>query len=157
MISEKQVKAFCREDISLIENYQEAVADKETMWHCHHRDEIRFLPSGMVALRSKQELKENGRYYHCPANELIFMRSKEHRALHSHYQKCSDETKEKLRKFNLGKTSPRKGVKLSEETKAKLRAANLGKKHTPEDIQKMREAQLNRWAKARKEVEDGRD
>jgi hypothetical protein len=157
MISEKQANLFCRENISLIENYQEAVADKETMWHCHHRDEIKVLPSGMVALRSKKELIENGRYYSCPANELIFMRSKEHRALHSHHQKCTDETKEKLRNFNLGKTSPRKGVKLSEETKAKLRAANLGKKHTPEEIHKMREAQLKRWASVRKEVENGRD
>lgn len=152
MISETRAKSFCREDISLIENYQEAIDDKETMWHCHHRDEIRFLPSGMIALRSKQELIENGRYYSCPANELIFMRSKEHRALHSHHQKCSDETKEKLRKFNLGKTSPRKGVKLSEETKAKLRAANLGKKHTEEERKKISEANKIRWAKARKEV-----
>lgn len=152
MISETRAKSFCREDISLIENYQEAIDDKETMWHCHHRDEIRFLPSGMIALRSKQELIENGRYYSCPANELIFMRSKEHRALHSHHQKCSDETKEKLRKFNLGKTSPRKGVKLSEETKVKLRAANLGKKHTEEERKKISEANKIRWAKARKEV-----
>lgn len=152
MISETRAKSFCREDISLIENYQEAIDDKETMWHCHHRDEIRFLPSGMIALRSKQELIENCRYYSCPANELIFMRSKEHRALHSHHQKCSDETKEKLRKFNLGKTSPRKGVKLSEETKAKLRAANLGKKHTEEERKKISEANKIRWAKARKEV-----
>ena len=151
MISENQAKSFCREEISLIENYQEAIADKETMWHCHHRDEIRFLPSGMIALRSKKELIENGRYYHCPANELIFMRSREHRALHSHYQKCTDETKEKLRKFNLGKPSPRKGVKLSEETKAKLRAANLGKKHTEEERKKISEANKIRWAKARKE------
>ena len=69
----------------------------------------------------------------------------------------SEETRAKMRAAKLGKPSTRKGVKLSEETKEKLRQANLGKKHSPEEIQKMRDAQLKRWAeyRASKEVKNG--
>lgn len=39
MISEANAKKYCAEDISLIENYKEAVSSKE-LYHCHHRLEI---------------------------------------------------------------------------------------------------------------------
>ena len=39
MINEKKAKLYCSEDISLIENYQAAIADKEKMWDIHHRRE----------------------------------------------------------------------------------------------------------------------
>ena len=39
MISENYAKSYCSEEISLIENYQEAIADKEKMWDIHHRRE----------------------------------------------------------------------------------------------------------------------
>lgn len=81
MIS-SHVNKFCKEDPSMIENYYKAIADETQTWHCHHRDEIRTLPSGMVVIRSKEELIENGRYYHCPANELIFLRHADHSKLH---------------------------------------------------------------------------
>ena len=149
MISERYVKKFCCEDISLIENYAEAISDKENIWHCHHRDEIRELPSGMVVLRSMQELIENGRYFNCPANELIFMKNEDHKALHARHQKCSAETRAKLSKIHTGMKGTRNGVKLSDETKAKLRAANLGKKHTEEERKKISEANKLRWAKYR--------
>lgn len=83
MIKKFNVKQYCCEDISLIENYAEAIADTETTWDCHHRDEVRELPSGMVALRTQEELMENGRYYGCPANELIFLKPSDHHALHA--------------------------------------------------------------------------
>ena len=28
---------YCRGDISKIENYDKAIADTKTVWHCHHR------------------------------------------------------------------------------------------------------------------------
>lgn len=86
MIKLKTVKKYCREDIALIENYEEAIADKENSWDCHHRDEIRVLPSGMVVLRTPEELKENGRYWKCPANELIFLKHGDHTKLHGKYR-----------------------------------------------------------------------
>lgn len=76
---------YCK-DYTLIENYEEAVNDKEYMWELHHRDEIRELPSGMVALRSIEYLKLWGLYYHRPADELIFLRYDKHMALHRKYR-----------------------------------------------------------------------
>lgn len=83
MICLKRVKRFCKGDYTKIENYDKAIADDTQTWHCHHRDEIRTLPSGMIIYRSKNELIENGRYYGCPANELIFLTRSEHRRLHT--------------------------------------------------------------------------
>lgn len=40
MINEFNVNAFCCEDISKIENYDKAVADKTQTWHCHHKNGI---------------------------------------------------------------------------------------------------------------------
>ena len=40
MINENKAKRFCREDISLIENYDKAINDATGVWHCHHRREI---------------------------------------------------------------------------------------------------------------------
>lgn len=82
MISSYSVKKFCKEDPSKIENYDKAIADKTQIWVCHHMDEVRTLPSGMVVYRSPQELIENGRYYNCPANELIFLTRAEHNRVH---------------------------------------------------------------------------
>lgn len=39
MIDLVNVMTYCR-DWTEIENYKEAIADKETMWVCHHRWEI---------------------------------------------------------------------------------------------------------------------
>lgn len=75
-------RRFCCEPLENVENYHEAVSDPTTVWTLHHRDEIRTLPSGMVVRRSMRELMEMGRYYDCPANELIFMRTSDHIKLH---------------------------------------------------------------------------
>lgn len=96
MINPKGAYMFCREDISNIENYYEAINDITEVWICHHRDEIRNLPSGITVKRSVEELKENGRYYNCPANELIFIRRSEHTRLHSTGREYSQETRKKL-------------------------------------------------------------
>ena len=82
MIS-KDCNKVCSEDLSLIENYQEAISDTSRIWVLHHRDEYRVLPSGMEVWRSKDELKENKRYYKVPANELIFLTSSDHTRLHN--------------------------------------------------------------------------
>lgn len=85
MISKRlrKIRRYCREPIENIENYDVAVkSDKK--YNLHHRDEIRILPSGMLVLRRREELKENGRYYNCPANELIFLEEHEHKKLHAH-------------------------------------------------------------------------
>lgn len=83
MISIRHVKEYCKEDITLIENYDKAIADTTQTWVCHHRDEVKVLPSGIKVIRTIEELKENGRYYGCPANELIFLTKSEHNTVHN--------------------------------------------------------------------------
>ena len=75
MICKNRVKKFCSEDISLIENYQEAINDTTQTWHCHHRLEIELNKSG-------NELINMNLYYNRPASELIFLRKSDHMSLH---------------------------------------------------------------------------
>ena len=103
MINEKNAKKFCKEDISKIENYNKAVNDTTKTWHCHHRDEVKVLPSGMIVIRSRQELIENERYYNCPANELIFLTKTEHNRLHNTHR--SEETCRKISNSRKGNTT----------------------------------------------------
>lgn len=103
MICIRNAKKYCKEDISLIENYDKAINDKEHNWDCHHRDEVKVLPSGIVVKRTKQELIENGRYYKCPSNELIFLIRIEHQRLHKTGRVVSEETKMKVSKSLKGK------------------------------------------------------
>ena len=114
-----QMWAYCIEDPRLIENYELAKADNFVNWVVHHRDEIRVLPSGMVVCRSREDLKENGRYYHCPANELIFLTITQHRALHNKYM-----TKDVYSKMH------KKGYKLSSEAKMNMSLVRKNKPKT---------------------------
>ena len=78
MICEYYAKKFCCEDLSLIENYDMAIADTTQTWDCHHRGEI--LPCGKFSV---DDLKKFGLYYNRPAAELIFLTHSEHRRLHT--------------------------------------------------------------------------
>ena len=105
MISERNTKMFCKEDISKIENYDKAISDSTQIWHCHHRDEVKVLSSGMTVLRSRQDLIDNGHYYNCPANELIFLTNAEHIRLHRNGLKLSEEWRRKISESHKGKTN----------------------------------------------------
>lgn len=135
-ISVKQAKRYCKEKLSNIENYDKAVHDDTQLWVCHHRDEVKVLPSGMVVFRSLEELKENGRYYKCPANELIFLTIKDHNTLH----RTNKEIGEKI-------SNSKRGKKPSLETRNKMsmkrkgvkpKCSMIGKKHSDETKQKMK-------------------
>ena len=157
MINEKQARKFCKDEISLIENYEQAMNDNTKTWHCHHRDEVRVLPSGMRVVRTVEELKENGRYFGCPANELIFLTPSEHHYIHSkdnNWSACSEETKKKISE-GVKKNPNRywKGKTFSPEHIAKLSAARRKRITTEETKAKMRAT----WAKRRalKEANNG--
>ena len=121
MINKEKIKSYCRDDISLIENYDKAVSDTAKMWHCHHRRETIF---------SKSDLIEIGEYYNRPACELIFLTSLEHNRLHHLGKRLSAETRNKLSEANKGKhfseesckkmSEAKKGKHLSEEHKRKI-------------------------------------
>ena len=121
MISKRSAKAFCREDISLIENYDKAVSDTTQMWHCHHRRETIF---------SKSDLIEIGEYYNRPTCELIFLTPTDHHRLH-----------------NLGKPSVMKDKHLSEDTRKKMSESHKNKHHSEESRKKISESLKgkNRW------------
>ena len=92
MINVRNAKKYCSDDLSLIENYDKAVADTTQMWAIHHRDEVKVLPSGITVIRTASELKEDNRYYNCPANELIFLTNSEHFKLHRKFHSPSGFT-----------------------------------------------------------------
>lgn len=110
----------------LIENYEEAINDKNELWCCHHKMEEVF---------SKAELIRAGWYYDRRPEELIFIRCSEH----NRNPKIHIEVRRK--------NENRKGRKLSEEHKKKISDANKGKKYGPlskEHKQKLSEAAKNR-------------
>ena len=123
MISERGPKKYCSEPLENIENYQEAVNDKEHMWDCHHRAEI--LPCGVY---SREALKRVGMYWNRPANELIFLRADEHNRIHG--SNLSTETRRMMSESHKGNlhssetrrkmTESRKGRHFSEETKRRI-------------------------------------
>ena len=125
MISFEYAKKFCNEDLSLIENFDNAIADKEQTWHCHHRRELET---------SRKELIEIGEYYNRPANELIFLTKSEHNALHNTLKfkgkkrkPFSEEWKRNISLALKGKTPWMKGKHLSEEAKRKISEAKKGR------------------------------
>ena len=141
MINENYAKAFCKDDISLIENYDKAIADTAQVWHCHHRRETIF---------SKSDLIEIGEYYNRPACELIFLTPLEHHRLHHLGKPLSAETRKKISEANKGKhlsaetckkiAEARKGKPLSAETRQKMSEAKNGKHLSAETRKKLSEA-----------------
>ena len=135
MIS-KCAKTYCNEDISRIENYDKAVADKEQIWDCHHRRELET---------PRKELIKIGEYYKRPAEELIFLTKAEHTILHFKGNKIwlgrhhTEEAKKKISALKKGNKN-RLGKHLSEEHKQKLYAVNKGKHISDETKRKMSES-----------------
>jgi hypothetical protein len=134
MISPNTLKYFCNEDISLIENYENAVTDETQIWHCHHRLET-------DKNLSVKKLKSMNMYYHRPASELIFLTPFEHMSLHNKGKSLSKETKKLISKNHAdisGENHPLYGKSPSEETRKKQSESQKGKRHSEETKQKMR-------------------
>ena len=79
MINANQAKKYCSDDISLIENYQQAIADQTRMWEIHHRREC---DENGRTLFTKKQLIDMGLYLNRPASELIFVTRSMHWKLH---------------------------------------------------------------------------
>ena len=75
MISFCRVNKYCKDDIRLIENYEQALNDNTQTWHCHHRLETDL---GL----SPEDLKDHGLYFNVPAKELIFLTKNDHFKIH---------------------------------------------------------------------------
>ena len=136
MIDKKRAIKYCKNDISLIENYDKAIADKTQVWHCHHRRETIYSRSGLI---------EIGEYYNRPACELILLTHSEHLKLHQLGKHHSEETRKKISEANKGKH-------LSEETRKKMSEALngenhpfFGKHHSEDTRKKMSEALKSKY------------
>lgn len=144
MIDKKHVKTYCCEDISNIENYEEAVSSPEK-WVCHHRMEThRRNGKERVTRLSTQDLIDWGIYYNRPADELVFMTRSEHSRLHTKDNICSPEVRLRPNKGKF-KNGHRCYLKHhSEETKRKLSEAMKGHKVSEETREKYRQAHLGK-------------
>ena len=113
---------YCCEDISLIENYNEAINSEEE-YDCHHRLETHDENGNLreVFLSSK-ELEKLGKYYNRPAAELIFIPRHEHLSMHSKNLWERNEHKEKMSEMKKGELNPFYGKHHSEEALDKIRA-----------------------------------
>lgn len=152
MINELHAQAYCKDDLSKIENYDKAIADPENVWDCHHR--LEFTLEGEFA-HTHEELKRLGMYYHRPYFELIFLTHSEHLRLHKKgknhhlYGKASpmkgkhhsDETRQKMSEAKKG----RKLRPFTAETRRKMSEAHKGKHLSEETRQKMSEAKKRRY------------
>lgn len=123
MIGQVHTKSFCSEDLSLIENYKQAINDETQIWHCHHRLEI-------DENKTKQQLIDEGKYFNRPASELIFMTPAEHIGLHNKINKTNKKHK-KHKKLSL-ETRKRMSIAakkrfFSEESREKQRLSILGR------------------------------
>ena len=119
----KDLKRLCKE-YWLIENYDEAVNDKDNIWVCHHRREVQ----DGFRIWKKDELIKVGQYYDREPNELIFMKRSEHITLHNNAidpktkKPCCYRDRDITGKNNpmYGKKGPNLGKKFSIETRNKL-------------------------------------
>ena len=169
MISFITVKKYCSEDISLIENYEEALISNEP-YDCHHRLEIQ---DGKPV--SVKYLKEQGLYYNRPATELIFLSHKIHMSMHSKISShpahipwnkgftyfnngnIEIQSKECPKGFvkgrlprseewsgKISKSRSNNPIPQTEELRRKLRESHLGYKHSNETKQKISEISKGR-------------
>ena len=170
MINERQAHKYCRDDISKIENYEEAIRDNTQTWHLHHRLELTL--DGEFALTPEQ-LKMHDMYYNRPYYELIFLTPAEHIRIHhkgennpQYGKHHSEDTRRKISDTLKGRTvtdetrrkisDAMKGRTVTDETRRKMSEAMKGEnnpqygKHRSEDTRrKMSEAQKRRWARKR--------
>jgi ligand-binding sensor domain-containing protein len=128
--------AFCKDDISLIENYDKAIADESNNWVVHHKLGIRE-----DYCNTADELILMNLYFHRPASELIFMTKSEHVKLHNKAR--IKEIVNTLTEANRNRVwTPEMRKKVSDKKKG----VKLGPM-TEEHRKKLSEAALRRYNK----------
>ena len=150
MIGIKEARWYCKDDISLIENYAEAVASPER-WDCHHRWELTV--NGEPA-HTPEELKKMDMYYHRPYFELVFLKHSDHQQLHIGGEKNPNFGKPRSAEVKLAVSAANtgnqywKGKHHTEESKAKISAAKMG--HTVSAETKAKLKGRIPWTKGKK-------
>ena len=96
----KNIKKFCFDDPTLIENYYVALNSDEK-YDCHHRLETDL---GLTL----KDLKEQNLYFNRPASELILLSHSEHTKLHKTGTIFSEEHVKNLSTSLIGKNKGKK-------------------------------------------------
>ena len=155
MINVYVAQGYCKDDISLIENYEQAIADTTQTWECHHKDEIDLK-------LSRKELIVKKLYYGVPADKLVFLTKGEHTRIHWTGKKHTEKTKDKMKLVKslnplCGEKNGMFGKHHSEESKKKMSESRKGaipwnkgkhpkgKPHSEETKRKMSEARKAYW------------
>lgn len=114
-----RMKMYCKDELSKIENYYDAVNDKENKWVLHHRLELTL--NGEFA-HTQAELIRMNMYYHRPAFELIFLKENEHHKLHGQFHKMTDNGIQAIKDKNTGRKRTEEQKKLiSNRTKEAMK------------------------------------
>ena len=124
MICEDTVTHYCKDSISQIRNYEQAINDKDNMWECHHILELH--PDGTERF-TKQSLITLNLYYNRPAKELVFLKQSEHRRLHMSNRIVTEETRNRL-------SNSRKGMIFSKEHKDNISKSKKGNTYAKGNI-----------------------
>lgn len=84
MIDETRLKRYCCEDLSKIENYEQAKMDMTQTWEIHHRIETDLPCCELMPTKefSHDDLVKHGLYLNRPASELKFVTRAEHNRIH---------------------------------------------------------------------------
>lgn len=151
MINESRAKKYCYEELSLIENYEQAVNDQTQTWDLHHRNET-------VMNCGPKQLVAKGAYYDRPARELVFLTHAEHTRLHKKGERnhnfgrpLSEETRSRI-------SEALKGKPMSEETRHRISEAKKGKPKSEEHRRMLSEAMKGKtpWNKGKPLSEEAR-
>ena len=99
----KYYKRYC-DNIENVENYNKAKADNFKGWELHHRLETHNSDGERRLVDiAREELKALDMYYNRPAEELIFLTTKEHKYLHHKGMHHSKDAKKKMSEAQKGK------------------------------------------------------
>lgn len=116
MLNETMAKRYCSDEISLIENYNQAIADEKRTWDIHHRREC---DSEGRTLFTKKQLIEMNLYYNRPASELIFVTRSMHWKLHREMLENTGK--------NLGKKYGKIGGKIGGKKNGAINGKSLSR------------------------------
>lgn len=136
MANYKYYKRYCK-DIENVENFEKAAADNFKGWQLHHILETHNSDGERRLVDiTASELVKLGMYYNRPAEELIFLTSREHNAFNKGKPK-SEETRKKLSEAHKGKQFSEEHKKKLSESKKGENNSMYGKKHSEEARKKM--------------------
>lgn len=84
----KDAQIYSKDPIWKIKGYAKAKADKQVIWHVHHKREIIFKKDSFTfEFNTARTLKKANRYFSTSANELEFLDPAIHSKIHKIQQK----------------------------------------------------------------------